>query len=124
MVRSLPGLSADHRLLASLRHQLPLLAEAAPDPLLEALEHLLEGDGSLIRPIFSETKTLLAPHSAHPSLLFALEILAWDPVRLRRVTQILAKLANIDPGGRLANSGLELFFEIFSSRGLRTQMRI
>ena len=41
----LPGLKSDYRLLTSLRNELPLLAEAAPDPLLSALEQMLEGNG-------------------------------------------------------------------------------
>jgi hypothetical protein len=41
IVRSLPGLSSNYRLLASVRDELTLLAEAAPEPLLEALEHML-----------------------------------------------------------------------------------
>jgi hypothetical protein len=47
LVRSIPGLSNDHRLLASLQDNLALLAEAAPIPFLEALEHLLEATPGL-----------------------------------------------------------------------------
>ncbi len=104
IVRSLPGLAEDHRVISSLRRQLPILAEAAPGPLLSALERMLEGDGALIRPIFgSETDALFAPGSSHTDLLWALETLSWDPMLLRRTALILAKLAEIDPGGRLSN---------------------
>jgi hypothetical protein len=37
-----------------------MLMEAAPDPLLRALEHLLEGDGQRIVGIFSEAGLLAA----------------------------------------------------------------
>jgi hypothetical protein len=76
--------------------------EAAPDPLLKALEHLLEGDGQRLVGIFSEGGAL-GPSSPHTGLLWALEMLAWDPSYLVRATQILARLARIDPGGKLAN---------------------
>ncbi|MDR3469928.1 MAG: hypothetical protein P4M07_28710 [Xanthobacteraceae bacterium] len=115
LVRALPGLSEDHRLLASLKNELALLAEAAPDPLLSALEHLLEGDAEKIRPIFSESEHLLAPSSAHTGLLWALETLAWDPLLLRRVTLVLARLAAIDPGGRLLNRPINTLRQIFLS---------
>jgi hypothetical protein len=115
IIRSLPGLSSDHRVLASLRQELPLLAEAAPGPLLSALEHMLEGEGTTIRPIFAEATNFLAPSSPHTGLLWALETLAWDPTHLRRVALILAKLARIDPGGRLSNRPINSLRAIFLS---------
>ena len=113
IVRSLPGLANDHRVIASLRDQLPLLAEAAPDPLLWALEHLLEGDGAAIRPIFNEVDQILAPTSYHTGVLWALETLAWEPTLLSRVVLILARLADIDPGGRLSNRPINSLRAIF-----------
>lgn len=103
IVRGLPNLSGDHRLLESLRDQLPLLAEAAPIPFFEALERLLEGDAEKIRPIFSERDDFFAPASAHTEVLWALELLAWDESHLLRAAICLAKLAAIDPGGKLSN---------------------
>jgi hypothetical protein len=115
IIRSLPGLSSDHRVLASLRQELPLLAEAAPGPLLSALERMLEGEGAAIRPIFAEATNFLAPSSPHTGLLWALETLAWDPTHLRRVALILAKLARIDPSGRLSNRPINSLRAIFLS---------
>ncbi|MBI4205418.1 MAG: hypothetical protein HY527_10370 [Betaproteobacteria bacterium] len=112
LVRALPGLNRDYRVIASLRDELPLLMEAAPRPLLSALEQMLEGDGELIRPIFSESG-LLGPSSPHTYLLWGLETLAWDPAYLSRVALILAKLARVDPGGKLHNRPLNSLGEIF-----------
>ncbi|MFQ5753398.1 MAG: hypothetical protein ACE5HI_15520, partial [bacterium] len=111
LIRSLPGLNEDWRLLASLRDQLPVLAEAAPNPLLEALESLLQGDPEKIRPIFDEGDSMFG-HSFHPSLLWALETLAWEPKYLGRVCLILAQLAKIDPCGRLSNRPINSLTEI------------
>ena len=72
----------------------------APDPLLSALEHLLGGDGKGILPVFKERDTPF-PSGSHTNLLWALERLAWDPSLLPRITLDLAKLARVDPGGRL-----------------------
>ena len=113
LVKSLPGLNQDWRLLASLRKQLPLLMEAAPHPLLAALERLLEGDGSRIRPIFNETEAALFPSSAHTELLWALEVMAWDPEYLLRVSLLLAGLARIDPGGKLGNRPINSLRDVF-----------
>lgn len=89
----------------SLASLLPLLAEAAPDVFLQAVEDSLGQSQPPIMEMFSETDS---PHglggsSAHPNLLWALEGLAWDPKYLGRVTLILGALARLDPGGRLSN---------------------
>jgi hypothetical protein len=115
IVRGLPNLSTDHRLLESLREHLPLLAEAAPIPFFEALERLLEGDAEKIRPIFSERDDFFAPSSAHTGVLWALELLAWDEAHLLRAAMCLAKLAAIDPGGKLANRPLNSLRDVLLS---------
>ncbi|HVJ52905.1 MAG TPA: hypothetical protein VM689_10605 [Aliidongia sp.] len=113
ILNELPGLRTDPRLLTSLRNELPLLAEAAPDPLLSALEQMLEGGGDLIRPIFDEGEDWLYSTSHHTGLLWALETLAWDPNYFTRAVLILARLAAIDPGGRLSNRPANSLAEIF-----------
>jgi hypothetical protein len=113
VIGNLPGLAEDHRLLASLRDELPLLAEAAPNPLLAALERMLEGDAKAIRPLFNESKGLLSVRANYTGLLFALETLAWDPDYFNRSALILARLADIDPGGNLGNRPIRSLGEIF-----------
>ncbi len=112
LVNGLPGLKTDWRLLASLEKQLPLLMEAAPRPLLQALGQLLEGDGSAIQPIFRDTDALFSS-SPHTGLLWGLEVAAWDPEHLNSASMILAGLAHVDPGGKLANRPLNSLREIF-----------
>lgn len=114
VVRGLPGLSSDHRLIASLEQQLPLLAEASPNPFLEALERQLEGDAT-IRPIFDEYPGLITPTTYHCGLLWSLEALAWLPDFLQRAALCLAKLAALDPGGKLTNRPINSLRLIFLS---------
>jgi hypothetical protein len=114
LIKELPGLNENHRLLASLQHQLPLLMEAAPRPLLSALEQLLGGDGAAIRPIFTDTEDALFAESPHTGLLWGLETLAWDPQYLSRVSLILAGLTKADdPPGKLMNRPINSLREIF-----------
>jgi hypothetical protein len=113
LIRNLPGLREDWRLLASLRSQLPVLAEAAPFPFLEALECLLQGTPEKILPIFAEGEGTLGGHAFHPHFLWALETLAWEPSLLARVGLILAGLAKIDPQGRVGNRPINSLREIF-----------
>lgn len=128
LIRSLPGLSSDHRLMASLGQDLALLAEASPNFFLEALERQLEGASPSIQPIFDEHPGMLTPITYHCGLLWALEVLAWDSVLLDRAVLCLAKLAAIDPGGKLGNRPINSLRAIFLSwvpgTGVKTKRRL
>ena len=114
IVGSIPRLSEDARVLASLKSELPRLSEAAPRPLASALERVLEGD-SWVSVIFrdSEDRTLWGSSSPHTYILWALETMAWSPSYLHRAASILMTLADRDPGGRLSNRPLRSLREIF-----------
>lgn len=105
VISGIPGLRDDPRVMASLSDQLPLLMEAAPDPLLSALEQMLEGNGEKAKSFFQDPNTysFLGASSPHTGVLWALEVAAWDPKLLGRSASILAGLAEVDPGGQLSN---------------------
>lgn len=112
LIKTLPALQDDWRLLASLRDQLPVLMEAAPIPFIEALESLLQGQPEKVKPIFVEGEGMFG-HVFHTGLLWGLETLAWEPKYLGRVGLILAGLAGIDPGGKMSNRPINSLREIF-----------
>jgi hypothetical protein len=112
VIRGLPGLNADWRILASLRDVYPLLIEAAPRPFLSSLEHLLEARPDDLRRLFVEGERF-GSGSMHTGLLWGLETLAWSSEYLPEVALLLARLARIDPGGRLANRPINSLGEIF-----------
>ena len=115
LVETLPGLRDDCRVVASLSRQLPMLMEAAPSPLLSALEQMLEGDGAKLRPVFQDSRdsSPLWSSSPHTGLLWALERIGHDPKYLQRTTDILAGLVSIDPGGTLSNRPLASLRSLF-----------
>jgi len=113
IVRAIPDLNNDWRILASIRDQYTLIMEAAPRPLLNSLEHILEANCDDIKKLFAEGNGLFGGGSMHTNILWALEMLAWSPDYLLRVTSILAKLASIDPGGRLLNRPINSLRDIF-----------
>ena len=113
VVGAIPGLAADVRILASLKDQLPYLAEAAPDPLLSALESMLGGNDNALRPLFDELDGFIHPVSQHTGLLWALETIAWDIDYFDRAVMVLAGLAALDPGGRFTNRPINSLREIF-----------
>lgn len=115
LIKSLPGLTADTRLISSIRDQLPILMEAAPDPLLDALEQLFEGEND-VADLITEKEGLLTPHRPLTEILWALEMLAWDPKYLDRVSLLLARLAELDRSpGRLANRPINSLQTIFTA---------
>ena len=86
--------------------QLPLLAEAAPDEFLDGLEVAARGESPLARLMFGDVgadEHFLGERTSHTHFLWALERLAWSPEHLPRVVRILARLDDLDPGGRLTN---------------------
>ncbi len=102
IVRSLLQ-DADGQRWYSLSHQLRTLAEAAPDQFLSAVESSLSRDDAPIMCLFQEDGGPLIGGANHSDLLWALETLAWSPQYLPRVSQVLARLSALDPGGKWAN---------------------
>ncbi|MFM9923189.1 hypothetical protein VLK31_09385 [Variovorax sp. H27-G14] len=98
IVTALPDWGKSHQSLSRLGDQTVLFAEAAPNPFLTALESMLEGDRGEIKTFFvSKDDGFFKRSSPHVELLWALEVLAWDPKHLNRTVLALAKLAEIDP---------------------------
>ena len=76
----------------SQRDELPQYAEAAPSTFLDVVENdLASGDVQLLE-LFASTGTGIFDECTRSGLLWALELLAWEPDRLVRVVRILAKL--------------------------------
>ncbi len=90
---------------ASLDRLLPLIAEAAPDEFLDAVEGALTNLAeSPFHQVFAqEGSGGIGGWNYISGLLWALEGLAWHPDYLLRVILILGDLAAIDPGGNWSN---------------------
>ncbi len=106
---------ADWERWASLNSYLPLLAEAAPDEFLDAVESVLTDlPNSPFHKIFAQEESGgFGGWNYMSGLLWALEGLAWHPDNLSRVTVILADIAAIDPGGNWANRPANSLVDIF-----------
>lgn len=76
------------------RKELPYFAEAAPNKFLEILESELNRECPDIAKLFVPTPDGIFGECLRAGLLWALEILAWNPNNLLRVVIILAKLCN------------------------------
>lgn len=102
-------------LWASLTDVLPLLAEAAPEVFLRAVQKGTEEHSEpILRRLFLDSSgDAFTVSSPHPGLLWALESLAWSPEHAGLAIQLLARLAEIDPGGRLSNRPMKSLVDIF-----------
>ncbi len=99
---------------ASLSDQLPLLAEAAPDAFLKAVERdLSRSNAALIELIESKDDSLFTANE-HAGLLRALEALAWNRAMLPQVSLILATLDESPVWNRLGDSAFRSLREIFT----------
>jgi transcriptional regulator with XRE-family HTH domain len=91
---------------ASLSSELPLLAEAAPDAFLSALENDLDARSkrspAVLKLFESDASPFFGPNQ-HTGLLFALEGLAWDSEWLPRASRLLARLYEDAPGTKLGS---------------------
>jgi hypothetical protein len=93
----------------SLADVLPSLAEASPDEFLLAAQDGLDGEEPLLGEMFrdQDSPPIFGGGSPHSELLWALELLALAPEHAADACYILARLAAIDPGGRLSNRPAE-----------------
>ena len=99
---------------ASLSDVLPLLAEAAPDVFLRAIQKGVSGSDPVLKLMFADSSTnAMSVDSPHTGLLWALETVAWSEEHAALAAGLLARLADIDPGGRLRNRPINSLADIF-----------
>jgi hypothetical protein len=93
---------------ASLTDVLPLLAEAAPSTFLDAVHNDLDRIDPILAAMFQDGQDTdpLFSSSPHTGLLWALEGLCWSDRYLASAADALARLDEVDPGGRLSNRPL------------------
>lgn len=111
--RLLERANDDWRMWASISDELPLLAEAAPGVFLKAVDQSTTGDRVVLVDLFRDPGPFGS--SPHTGLLWALETLAWAPEHLGYASQLLARLAALDPdpGSRYVSRPLRSLQEVF-----------
>ena len=130
IVREVFDLAIDWQLWASLSPFLPLLAEAAPEVFLETIDNDLSSTSPNLVHLFTDSEDHFNQSSPHTGLLWALEVLAWSPEYLGQSALLLAKLAWMDPGGKLTNRPIGSLQNIFlawhpcTTANLKRRLRI
>jgi hypothetical protein len=98
---------------ASLADKLPILAEAAPEELLRAIDTDLTGNNPLLASLFQDKTTRAACYSPHTGLLWALENLAFNPDYRCQSALCLARLTRLDQGVNVGNRAIGSLKNIF-----------
>ena len=101
--------------LFSYRGDLPNFAEAAPEKFLSLLEEDLRSEYPAVFGLFAVEESPLFGGFNHTGLLWALERLAWNPVYLTRVVDILARLCAVEIARNVGNTPLGTLGAIFRS---------
>ncbi len=104
--------SDDWKLWATLKHLLPLLAEASPDAFLNKVESHLK-TSTLFESLYTEESSGITGENLMTGMLWALENLAWNPQYTARVSLILTVLAKKDPGGNSLNRPIQSLVAIY-----------
>ena len=103
----------------TLAPSLPLLAEAAPDSVMEGFRRGLSGEDPLLAAMFwSESPDPVSFRGPEPCVYFlaALKILAWSPRHIGAVVGILGTLAELDPQATPSRAGRSLTEIMFPPR--------
>jgi transcriptional regulator with XRE-family HTH domain len=103
----------DWKMWASLSSELPLLAEAAPDAFLSALEKDLSKASPAVVKLFDLDSPPLFGSDLHTGLLFGLEGLAWDRNSLSRLSHLLARLCEVASTMEHGNNPMRTLDQIF-----------
>jgi hypothetical protein len=109
--------AADSSVWASIADLLPLLAEASPDSFIAAVRAGVQGEAPVLAGMFRDAEDggFLSSHSPHSALLWALEVAAWSRPHFGAAVDLIARLEEIDPGGKLGNRPFRSLENIFCS---------
>ena len=87
----------------SLDHVFPILAEASPEAFLNVIESTLETNPEVFDQLFAQEGNGFGGDNYMTGLWWSLEKLAWHTDYLVRVSSLLARFDDRDPGGNWAN---------------------
>lgn len=112
-IRRLFEKNTDIRFWYSLGNCMRLIAEAAPEEFLDAVESASVGDSPTILGLFQAEGDGMFGGCYHSNLLWALELTSWEKKYLVRVSLCLARLSEIDPGGKWSNRPFNSLVDIY-----------
>ena len=113
VVAEVLGTTADHQVWESLGRCLAVLAEAAPEEFMGAVDAALEVDLSPFATLFWEEPGWSNSDFRYSGLFWALERLAWSEDHFARVADLVVRLGQIVDGSSAARRALECASGLF-----------
>ncbi|MCQ2314506.1 MAG: hypothetical protein MJZ56_04970 [Bacteroidales bacterium] len=101
----------------SFEHQIPLMAEAAPQVFLDYVQQDLYKSDSIIKELFTvkhKSDVLFGDGVHYTNILFALEKLAWDEHYLSQVTAILFEIVHLKNESNYSNTPINTLSNIYN----------
>lgn len=102
----------DSRVWLAQQSDLPQYAEAAPDMFLSIIEEEIEKDYPAFQVLFEPVDSGIFSRCERTGMLWALELLAWNPSFLARVVKILGKLSTYEIEDNWANKPINSLMDI------------
>jgi hypothetical protein len=112
-VRQIFETSKDAKTWYSIGRSLPSLAEAAPEEFLLAVANMSTGEIPPILGLFESEGNGFFGGCPHADLLWSLERISWSMSYFSLASSALARLAEIDPGGKYSNRPFKSLVDIF-----------
>jgi hypothetical protein len=97
----------------SIAGKLDVFAEVAPEAFLQAIETVIKKNPETIANLLDDNHFNFFSPVYHTQLLRGLELIAWTPSYLSRVSLILCDLVTLDKGSKLANRPIKSLRHIF-----------
>jgi hypothetical protein len=112
-VRQVFETSEDAKSWYSIGRSLPSLAESAPEEFLTAVAKMSTGETPPILGLFESEGNGFLGGCPHADLLWSLERISWNKSHFSLASSALARLAEIDPGGKYSNRPFKSLVDIF-----------
>lgn len=112
-VRQMFEAANDAKSWYSIGRSLPSLAEAAPEEFLFAVINMSKGEYPPILGLFKSEGDGFFGGCPHADLLWSLERISWNKSYFSLASSALARLSEIDPGGRYSNRPFSSLVDIF-----------
>lgn len=112
-IRQIFEVASDAKAWYSIGRSLPSLAEAAPEEFLSAINTLSRGETPTVLGLFEAEGNGLFGGCPHADLLWSLERVSWNKSYFSLVSSVLARLSEIDPGGKCGNRPFNSLVDLF-----------
>jgi len=97
----------------SINNIIPLIAESTPDAFLDAVESASYGEKPPLLGLFQTENDSIFGNCNHSGLLWGIELVSWNKKYMAKASLCLARLSEIDPGGKWSNRPFNSLIDMY-----------